>query len=196
MTERFLGPITLRRGLYDSRNLVAIRLGMELGPESVIAEARKFGITTPIHPYPSIYIGSESVYPVELVSAYTAFANLGDRTAPLAITRVESRDGQVLWEPPVVRTPVLTPQAAWLMVDMMKDVILRGTAYTSVYQAGFHIPAAGKTGTTNDGNDVWFVGYTADLVAGVWLGMDLPSRIKANALGGTLAAPAWTRVHD
>jgi membrane carboxypeptidase/penicillin-binding protein len=98
----------------------------------------------------------------------------------------------VLWEPPVVRVPVLDPEAAWLMVDMMKDVILRGTAYASVYQAGFHIPAAGKTGTTNDGNDVWFIGYTADLVAGVWIGMDLPTKIKANALGGTLAAPAWT----
>lgn len=189
---RFLGMITLRRGLYDSRNLAAVRLGMQLGPASVIAEARKFGITTPIHPYPSIYIGSESVYPIELVAAYTAFANLGDRTTPLAVTRVETADGQVLWEPPVVRIPVLSPEEAWEMVSMLKDVILRGTAFTAVDQAGFHIPAAGKTGTTNDGNDVWFIGFTADLVAGVWLGMDLPAKIKVNALGGVLAAPAWT----
>jgi penicillin-binding protein 1A len=189
---KFLGLVSMRRGLAESRNVVAVRLGMELGPESVIAEARKFGITTPIHPYPSIYIGSESVYPIELVSAYTAFANLGERTSPLAVTRVESADGQVLWEPPIVRIPVLSPDEAWEMVSMMKDVIQKGTAFTAVTQAGFHIPAAGKTGTTNDGNDVWFIGYTADLVAGVWLGMDLPARIKSNALGGVLAAPVWT----
>ncbi len=189
---KFLGLISMRRGLSDSRNVVAVRLGMELGPETVIAEARKFGITTPIHPYPSIYIGSESVYPIELVAAYTAFANLGERTTPLAVTRVESADGQVLWEPPVVRIPVLSPDEAWEMVSMMKDVILKGTAFAAVTQAGFRIPAAGKTGTTNDGDNVWFIGFTADLVAGVWLGMDLPTRIKANAWGGVLAAPVWT----
>jgi penicillin-binding protein 1A len=189
---KFLGLMTMRRGLYSSRNMVAIRLGMELGPESVIDEARRFGITTPIHPYPSIYIGSESVYPIELVSSYSAFANLGQRVAPMAITRVENARGQVLWEPSVVTVPVMQPTEAWLMVDMMKDVILHGTAFSAVTAAGFHLPAGGKTGTTNDGNDVWFVGYTADLLAGVWIGMDRPTKIKANAQGGILAAPAWT----
>jgi penicillin-binding protein 1A len=189
---KFLGLMTMRRGLYQSRNLVAIRVGMELGPESVIDMARRFGLTTPIHPYPSIYIGSEGVYPIELVSAYTAFANLGTRTAPTSITRVENARGQVLWEPAPTTAPVLSTPEAWQMVDMMKDVILHGTAFNSVYNAGFHVPAGGKTGTTNDGNDVWFIGYTADLVAGVWIGMDLPTKIKANAQGGILAAPAWT----
>jgi penicillin-binding protein 1A len=189
---KFFGLMTMRRGLYQSRNLVAIRLGMELGPESVIDEARKFGITTPIHPYPSIYIGSEGVYPIEMVSSYSAFANLGQRVAPMAITRVENARGQVLWEPSVVTVPVLQPTEAWLMVDMMKDVVLHGTAYGAVTAAGFRLPAGGKTGTTNDGNDVWFIGYTADIVAGVWIGMDRPTKIKANAQGGILAAPAWT----
>jgi penicillin-binding protein 1A len=189
---KFLGVMTMRRGLYQSRNMVAIRIGMELGPESVIEMARRFGITTPIHPYPSIYIGSEDVYPIELVAAYTAFANLGTRTAPISITRVENAKGQVLWEPEPVTAPVLSTPEAWQMVDMMKDVIQHGTAYGSVYAAGFHVPAGGKTGTTNDGNDVWFIGYTADLVAGVWIGMDRPTKIKANAQGGILAAPAWT----
>jgi len=189
---KFLGLMTMRRGFYQSRNLVAIRVGMELGPESVIDEARKFGITTPIHPYPSIYIGSEGVYPIEMVAAYTAFANLGTRAVPMAITRVENARGQVLWEPAPTLVPVLSSAEAWQMVDMMKDVILHGTAYNSVYAAGFHLPAAGKTGTTNDGNDVWFIGYTADLVAGVWMGMDRPTKIKGNAQGGILAAPAWT----
>jgi penicillin-binding protein 1A len=189
---KFFGLMTMRRGLYQSRNMVAIRLGMELGPQSVIDEARRFGLTTPIHPYPSIYIGSESVYPIELVSSYSAFANLGQRVAPMAITRVENARGQVLWEPSVVTVPVLQPTEAWLMVDMMKDVILHGTAFSAVTAAGFHLPAGGKTGTTNDGNDVWFIGYTADLIAGVWIGMDRPTKIKANAQGGILAAPAWT----
>jgi penicillin-binding protein 1A len=189
---KFLGLMTMRRGLYQSRNLVAIRIGMELGPESVIDEARRFGITTPIHPYPSIYIGSEAVYPIEMVSAYTAFANLGTRTAPMAITRVENAKGQVLWEPEVVTAPVLSTPEAWQMVDMMKDVIQHGTAFGSVWSAGFHVPAGGKTGTTNEYTDAWFIGYTADLVAGVWIGMDRPAKIKANGQGGILAAPAWT----
>lgn len=190
--KSFEGTMTMRRGLYESRNLIAIRLGMELGPESVIDAARKFGITTPIHPYPSIYIGSEDVYPIEMVAAYTTFANMGQRTEPMAITRVENAKGEVLWEPTPSTVAVMTPEESWLMVDMMKDVIQHGTAYGAVYAAGFRLPAAGKTGTTNDGNDVWFIGYTADLVAGVWMGMDLPSKIKANAQGGVLAAPAWT----
>ncbi len=189
--NKFQGLMTMRTGLAQSRNLVAIRVGMELGPESVIEEARKFGISTPIHPYPSIFIGSESVYPLEMVAAYTAFATLGQRSAPTAITRVENAKGEVLWEPTIARIAVMSPEESWLMVDMMKDVIQRGSA-AGVYASGFHLPAGGKTGTTNDGNDVWFIGYTADLVAGVWMGMDRPSKIKANAQGGVLAAPAWT----
>ncbi len=188
----FQGVMTMRRGLYLSRNLVAIRVGMELGPESVIDEARRFGITTPIHPYPSIYIGSEGVYPLEMISAYTAFATLGSRSAPMAITRVENAKGDVLWEPAPTVTPVLSPEEAWEMVDMMKDVVQHGTAYGSVWAAGFHLPAAAKTGTTNDYNDVWFIGYTADLVAGVWMGMDRPVKIMHDAQGGRLAGPAWT----
>jgi penicillin-binding protein 1A len=184
--------MTMRHGLTLSRNIVAIRLGQEVGPEAVIATARDFGISTEIPPYPSIFIGSADVFPVEMVSAYTAFATLGIRSAPFAITRVESAEGAVLWEPKPEREQVLTPEEAWLMVSMMKDVVLRGTAFQSVYQAGFHLPAAGKTGTTNDGADVWYIGYTADLVAGAWIGFDRPQKIKGNAQGGVLAAPAWT----
>ncbi len=188
----FHGPMTMRHGLTLSRNIIAIKLGQEVGPEAVIAQARDFGISTDIPPYPSIYIGSADVYPLELISSYTAFATLGIRSAPYAIVRVESADGAVLWEPKPEREQVLTPEEAWLMVSMMKDVVLRGTAFQSVFNAGFHFPAAGKTGTTNDGADVWYIGYTADIVAGVWIGFDRPQKIKANAQGGVLAAPAWT----
>ena len=188
---KFEGPITLRRALYMSRNLPAIRTGMELGEQTVIDMAKRFGITSTIPPYPSIHIGSADVFPVEMISAYTAFANLGVRTAANAIRRVENQRGEVLWEPQPVRAQVLSAPEAWLMVNMMKDVVLRGSAAGSV-GARFTVPSGGKTGTTNDGADVWFIGYTADLVAGVWMGFDRPQKIKANAQGGVLAAPAYT----
>jgi penicillin-binding protein 1A len=127
-----------------------------------------------------------------MVAAYTTFPTYGVRAAPRAIRRVENARGEVLWEPRVDTTRVLTPQEDWLMIDMMKDVVTKGSAAGAVAGAGFRLPAAGKTGTTNDGTDVWFIGYTADLVAGVWMGLDRPQKIKANAQGGILAAPAWT----
>ncbi len=188
---KFEGPIMMRRALYQSRNIAAIKLGMELGVESVIDMARKFGITTPIPPYPSINIGAADVYPIEMIAAYSVFATLGTRSSPVAIIRVENAKGDVLWEPASNRAPVMSPEESWLMVSMMKDVVRRGTAAGSV-GSQFSYPAGGKTGTTNDGADVWFIGFTSDLVAGVWMGLDKPQKIKSNAQGGALAAPAWT----
>jgi penicillin-binding protein 1A len=189
---RYEGLIPMRRGLYESRNIPTIRLGMELGEQTIINEARNFGLTTPIPAYPSIHIGAADVYPMELIAGYTAFANLGVRASPNAIIRVENARQEILWQPMPTRTQVMSTEEAWMMVDMMKDVIRRGTASGSVWGAGFHYPAGGKTGTTNDGTNVWFIGYTADLVAGVWMGLDKPQKIKGNAQGGVLAAPAWT----
>ncbi len=190
---KFLGLMPMRRGLYESRNIVAIRVGMELGEQTIINEARNFGITTPIPPVPSIHIGAADVYPIEMISAYSAFSNQGIRPTPNAILRVENARQEVLWQQTPARSQVLSPEESWLMVDMMKDVIRRGTAAGSVWGAGFHLPAGGKTGTTNDGTNVWFIGYTADLVAGVWMGFDRPQKIMADAQGGRLAAPAWTQ---
>jgi len=187
----YVGKIPLRRALYQSRNVPTIRLGLELGVQSVVDEARKFGLTTPIPGYPSIFIGAADVFPIEMVSAYTTFATLGTRAAPLALTRVEDQKGNILWAPEPVTTSVMSPEQAWLVVSVMKDVVQRGTAASSV-GAQIRFPAGGKTGTTNDGTDVWFIGYTSDLVAGVWMGFDKPQKIKANAQGGILAAPAWT----
>ncbi len=188
---KFEGPMPMRRGLYQSRNIVAIKVGMELGEQSVIDMARKFGITTPIPPYPSIHIGAADVYPIEMIAAYSAFATLGTRSSATSIVRVENAKGEVLWEPTPMRAPVMSPEEAWLMVSMMKDVVQRGTAAGSV-GSQFRLPAGGKTGTTNDGADVWYIGYTSDLVAGAWMGFDRPQKIKSNAQGGQLAAPAWT----
>ena len=164
---------------------------MEVGLENVIDEARRFGVTTDVAPVPSISIGAADVVPLEIISAYTAFANDGQRAEPQAILRVEDRDGNILWQPTVRRIQVLEPSVAWLITDVLRDVVRRGTAAGTV-GAQINFTAAGKTGTTNDGFDVWFVGFTPELVTGVWIGFDQPKKIMNNAQGGRLAAPAWT----
>ena len=188
-----LGLIPMREGLYLSRNLATIKLGMALGEQTVIGEARRYGITSALPPYPSIHIGARSVRPMEIIAAYTAFATLGTRAEPVGILRVEDRQGNILWQPAIRREPVMDPEHTWLMVSMMRDVIEHGTAYTAVWKAGFTLPAAGKTGTTDDYTDAWFIGYTSELVTGIWVGYDIPQRIlEHNAGGGKIVAPAWT----
>lgn len=188
---QFEGQITLRKAFYDSRNVPAVRLGMELGEQTVVDMGRKLGLSTAIPAYPSIHIGAAAVYPIEIVAAYSAFATLGMQARAMGILRVENAQGEPIWSPETIRVPVLSPEEAWLMVDMMKDVVRRGTAAAAV-GSQFPIPSGGKTGTTNDYTDVWYIGFTSDLVAGVWIGMDMPVRIMQNAQGGRLAAPAWT----
>ncbi len=185
-------PVTVRQAIYRSVNLVAVRIGMEVGTSVVREEARHFGISTPIPPFPSIFIGSASVVPLQLVAAYTAFATDGVRAVPYAVTRVEDRAGHVLYQAKPDTIRVLTPAETWLLRSAMQDVVRRGTAYSAVTGAGFRGLAAGKTGTTDDFADAWFVGFTPTLVTGTWIGMDLPQRIMGNAQGGRLAAPVWT----
>ncbi len=185
-----MGFIPLRRALYLSRNQATVRLGMSLGEESVAGMAKRFGLTTPMPQYPSLHIGAADVFPLEMIAAYTTFAAGGIRAKPTGIVRVENSKGEVLWEPAPQRTAVLSTAEAWLMTDMLRDVVRRGTAARAV--ASLRVPAGGKTGTTNDGADVWFIGFTPDLVAGVWMGLDRPRTIMRNAQGGELAAPAWT----
>src|SRR5216110_1297141 len=188
-----LGMIPMREALYLSRNLATIKLGQALGEQTVIGEARNYGITTALPPYPSIFIGAKGVKPIEIIGAYTAFATLGTRAEYQGILRVEDRQGNILWQPAVRRETVMDSSHAWLMVDMMKDVIRRGTAFTAVWKGGFTLPAAGKTGTTDDYTDAWFIGYTPELVTGIWVGYDIQQRIlEHNAGGGRIVAPAWT----
>lgn len=187
----FHGAHTLRYHLYQSRNIPAIKLGMEVGEHAVISEARRFGVTSRIIPVPAISIGAADVLPLEMIAAYTAFSNLGDRAVPMPIQRVEDRDGNIVWEPEPRLEPVMSREHAWLLVDVLRDVVRRGTAVGSV-GSKINFAAGGKTGTTNDYNDVWFIGFTPDLVTGVWMGFDTPTRIMSNAQGGRLAAPAWT----
>ena len=189
----FAGPMPLRQALYKSVNIIAIKLGMEIGEEAVIAEATRFGlVASPIPAVPSIHLGSAVVKPLELIAAYTAFANQGERATPMGILRVEDRQGNILWQPKPRLEPVMDPPLAWIMNGALQDVVRRGTGTRAV--AGISFPVGGKTGTTNDGNDVWFIGYTSDLVTGFWFGLDVPERIKPNAQGGLLAAPAWQQM--
>ena len=126
-----------------------------------------------------------------MIAAYTTFANLGTRTMPNGILRIEDRSGKIVWQPPIRTAAVMDTLHAWLMTDALRDVVRHGTAVGSV-GSRINFPAGGKTGTTNDGFDVWFIGFTPEMVTGVWIGFDQPQKIKGNAQGGVLAAPAWT----
>ncbi len=195
-TEDFLGPITIREGLRRSINMIAIKLGLEVGLETVAQTARRMGIRTEIERYPSTAIGAAEVIPLQLAEAYASFATLGTRVRPQPILRVLSPEGEVLWEPQPERAQVLDSLAARVMVSMLEDVVAQGTAYTAVRIRGdlpYEVPAAGKTGTTNDGTNVWFLGFTPNLMAAVWFGMDRPVNIWPRATGGGDAAPVWGR---
>jgi penicillin-binding protein 1A len=189
---QFLGPITLHEALVKSRNPVAVQLGMRVGIDTIAELARRLGITSPIAPVPSSAIGASVVRPIELVTAYTAFANLGSVAQPRLISRIDDFSGRTVYAAAVAPlTPVLDPRVTFIVRRMMQDVADHGTGAAARQAVPSSIPVAGKTGTTNDNADVWFVGMTPDLVAGVWLGFDQPATIAPGAAGGSLAAPIW-----
>ena len=190
MVPDSISQISMRDALARSSNYAAVRVGNWVGPQAVIQMARAAGITTTIPPYPSIFLGAAEVQPIQFVAALGAFGNGGRRIKPRFINKVTDARGKVLYQARASNDYVINSGVAFLTVSMMQDVVDRGTA-SSVRRNGFWLPAAGKTGTTNDSKDVWFVGMTPDLVAGVWLGFDQPKTITANASGGQLAAPVW-----
>jgi penicillin-binding protein 1A len=199
-TNTFDGPMTIREGLYRSINMIAIKLGVEeVGLESVAQTARRMGISTEINRFPSTTIGAAAVIPLDAAEAYSAFPTLGTKIEPFPILRVEDSQGNVLWEPQPERTVVLDGMVARIMVSMLEDAVTRGTGANirSVAQLPNEVPAAGKTGTTNDGTDVWFNGFTPNLQATIWFGMDTPQPIfqlgpgRPQATGGGLVAPVW-----
>jgi len=195
-TEDFAGPITIREGLRRSINMIAIKLGLEVGLETVAQTAQRMGIRTEIERYPSTSIGAAEVIPLQMAEAYASFASLGSRVRPHPILKVLSPKGEVLWEPRPERTQVLDSLTARIMVSMLEDVADHGTGYNAIrLRAGlpYEVPAAGKTGTTNEGTNVWFMGFTPNLMAAVWFGMDRPINIWERATGGGDAAPVWGR---
>jgi 1A family penicillin-binding protein len=192
----FLGPLTLREALARSRNPVAVQLWQREGADSVIALARRAGLSTSIAPYPSSAIGASVVRPLDFVAAYTTFARLGAPVDPRLITRIDDRDGRTVYARDVQTLPAaLAENVTFVLRDMMRDVVERGTATAVRRIVGADVPVAGKTGTTDDNTDVWFVGMTPDLVAGVWLGFDRPQPIAERGVaGGSLAAPVFARM--
>ena len=186
------GAMTMREGLIHSRNVVAIQLGIRVGMDSVAALSHRLGINTPMVPVPASAIGASEVHPIELVAAYTAFANNGAVVQPRFITRIDDPTGRAVYaRPPSTPQQVLDPRVAFIVRDMMRDVAERGSGVAARKLVPDNIPVAGKTGTTNENKDVWFVGMTPDLVAGVWVGFDKPKPIVSGASGGLLAGPIW-----
>jgi penicillin-binding protein 1A len=154
------------------------------------------GIRTEVPPYHSTPIGAPSVYPIQLVEAYTVIANTGERVTPRAILKVEDADGRLLWETFSERQQVVEPAVAAIVRSLMRTALDNGSGYPArqpPYGLPYEVAAAGKTGTTNDATDVWFVGFTPDLLAAVWFGFDRPRGILPNAAGGVYAAPVWGR---
>jgi len=162
--------------------------------ESVAQLARRMGIRTQIERFPSTAIGAAEVIPIEMAEAYTTYPNMGTKVRPFPILRVENARGQVIWDPQPERTEVLDSLVTRIAVDLLQGVVDGGTGYLAIrINAGlpYEVAAAGKTGTTNDGTDVWFNGFTPNLQATVWFGMDLPVTVRPNATGGGDAAPVW-----
>lgn len=190
---QFRGPVTMRDAVKFSVNTVAVRLGMDIGLEAVAQTAREFGLRTPVPAYPSMPIGAAEVNPMQLAEAYSVFATGGTRVRSHPILRVEDANGAVIWEPSREIEQVADEQAVAITRDLLMSALNNGSGNPARAFLPYSVPAAGKTGTTNDGSDVWFAGFTPDLVAVTWFGFDRRRTILPNAAGGLLAAPVWGR---
>ena len=188
----YAGVVTMRQALTYSKNVATVRLASEVGVSEVLRMAQNMGLGS-MQPNPAVVLGTDEVTPMQLTSAYGAFATLGNRPEPRYVVRVEDRDGQTVWAAQPMTERVIDPAVAYLTVSLMQDVVNRGTG-TGVRAAGFRGPAAGKTGTTQDAADAWFVGITPQLVGTVWIGFDRRQRILHGVTGGEIAAPVWGRV--
>ena len=190
----FRGPVSVRQALVQSLNVPSVRLAASVGPQNVATLARATGIRADIRETPMVALGIAEVSPLELTTAYATFANLGERVSPRFVRSVKDSLGTVLWSAePVRRRQVMDPGVAFITTQLMADAVAHGTG-TAVPQAGYYGPVAGKTGTTNDGTDAWFIGFTPDIVTGVWVGFDSRRPIAARATGGRAAAPVAGRI--
>ena len=189
----FRGPVTMRQALVESLNVPTVRLALAVGLEQVGVTAEGAGIPGPIDPDPASALGTSSASPLELAAAYATLAAGGWRTAPRTVLRVEDPEGRTLYEAPDDGRQVMDPRVAYLITDILRDAVNEGTG-RAVREVGYSGPVAGKTGTTQGGQDAWFVGYTPDAVGAIWLGYDRPRAIFPGATGGRLAAPVWGRI--
>ncbi len=181
--------MTLRAALRTSSNRAAVQLLTSVGIPEAVGYAQKLNVGTPPS-VPSLALGASDVTLASLTAAYGAFANHGTVRKPILIRRVEDNEGTVLYSDEGASQQAVSDATAYLMASMLSDVINAGTAYRA-RQMGFTLPAAGKTGTTNDYVDAWFVGFTPKIVTGVWVGFDQPKKIIDNGYAGDLAVPIW-----
>jgi len=181
--------MTLRTALRTSSNRAAVQLLNSVGIKNAVSYSEKLNVGTPPS-VPSLALGASEVTLAQLTAGYGAFASKGVVREPLLIRRVEDGDGKILYQGVAKSHQAISETTAYLMSSMLADVISSGTAYRA-RQIGFTLPAAGKTGTTNDYNDAWFVGYTPHLVTGVWVGFDQPKTIISNGYAADVAVPIW-----
>ncbi len=198
--DKFMGPITLRDALRLSRNLVAIRLLLKIHPPQAIFYTRRMGITTPLAEVPSLAIGVSEVKLLELVSAFSTFPNKGIHVAYRSIHKIVDRYGRVLEDNTAIeKEEVLSAKTAYIMVDMLRSVVDNGTGRRTRWM-GFTRPAGGKTGTSDNFCDNWFIGFTPQITAGAWVGFDDKTSLGKNQDGAKNGVPVWTefmiKAHD
>ena len=193
--DEYEGQITLRRALMMSANAATVRLSRAIGESRVAQRAHDNGIRSDLDIVPALALGAAEVTPLELVTAYAPFANGGYRVTPRLVRRIEAADGTLLWSSEPTMSPVMDPRDAYQVTSMLRSVVDHGTGH-AVRDMGVDGPIAGKTGTTNNNADVWFVGYSPTIVAGVWFGYDTPRPLPGGASGGRFAAPAWAQFYQ
>jgi penicillin-binding protein 1A len=185
---KFEGLITLRRALAQSRNIPALKLADRVGIRTVVDYAHRFGVTSTIPPYLPVALGSAEITLIEQTSAFSVFPNDGVRLAPRYIKKVTDYEGRVLEEDYPDIKDVISERTARIMTSMLREVVRHGTA---VAAAKMPYPLAGKTGTTNDFTDAWFVGFSPTLTCGVWIGYDEKKSLGPKESGGHAALPIW-----
>jgi penicillin-binding protein 1A len=186
--RKFEGAVTLRRALEDSRNVPAVRVMEQLGPKQVIAYARRLGLESPLPPYLAVALGAAEATLMEMTSAYSVFPNQGVRMRPFSILKVSDREGNVLENARPEPKEAIRADTAFVMTNLLRGVVQRGTA---VKAAALNWPIGGKTGTTDDYTDAWFVGFDPDITLGVWIGLDQKKPIGHNQTGAEAALPIW-----
>lgn len=186
--EKFYGPTLLRTGLAKSRNVITVKILKKIGIDYVIEYAGNMGIESPLAPDLSLALGSSGLSLMELTRAYAVFANGGRLVKPICVRRILDRNGQVIEENQTQAVRVISSETAFLMTDLLKAVVAEGTGWRI---RALKRPAAGKTGTTNDLKDAWFIGYTPDLVTGVWVGYDDAREMGKGETGSRAASPIW-----
>jgi penicillin-binding protein 1A len=187
-SERFYGPTTLRTGLVKSRNVVTIKLVQKLGIQAVIQYAKRFGIEQELPRDLSISLGSMGLTPLDLTASYTVFANLGLRASPWLIVKVQDRDGNVLEQGGAEMVRSLSEDTTFIMQNLLRGVVHSGTGWRA---RALGRPSGGKTGTTNDMIDAWYMGFTPRIVTGTWVGFDEEASLGQNETGSRAAAPIW-----